>query len=150
VSRSKLLDDPVNRAILKTLMADPRLPVSQLARSVGMSAPAVRERLQRLEDDGVIGGWRVDLDPRALGYGVSVFVRIRPAPGQHAQVAELARRTARVTFCYRVTGDDCFLMQAHLEQIDQLEGLLEPFLALGQTSTSVVQSAPVPHRPLEV
>src|SRR5680860_357364 len=71
--------DETNRRILDELQADARLPLAELGRRVGMSAPAVGERVTRLEEAGVITGYRAVVDPRALGFGVSAIVRIRPA-----------------------------------------------------------------------
>ena len=142
---SGLLHDATNVALLHLLRDDPRLPVSELARRVEMSAPAVRERLQRLEDAGVVR-WRIEIDPRALGFPVSAYVRVRPAPGQLPKLAELARNMPQVTECHRVTGEDCFVMKIHVAAIDQLDAVLDQFLAFGQTTTSLVQSTPVPPR----
>jgi Lrp/AsnC family leucine-responsive transcriptional regulator len=146
--KSPLLADGINVRLLEALADTPRMTTSELARRVGMSAPAVRERVQRLEDAGVLRGCRIELDPAALGYPVAVIVRIKPMPGELPAIIELARRTPRVVECLRITGDDCFLVRAHLESIDALDSLLDPFLAHGQTTTSIVQSAPVPLRTL--
>jgi Lrp/AsnC family leucine-responsive transcriptional regulator len=140
--------DPKNRELLRLLQADPRLPVAELARQVGMSAPAVRERLARLAESGVIRGFRLELDPKAIGLPVTAIVRVRPMPGQLSRIAELARDTPNVTECHRVTGEDCFVMTVHLEAIDSLDRVLDRFLAFGSTTTSIVQSSPVPPRPL--
>ena len=140
-----LLHDTRNLALLRLLRDDPRLSVSELARRVGMSAPAVRERLQRLEEAEIVR-WRVEIDPRALGYPISAYVRVRPAPGQLQKVAELACRMPQVSECHRVTGEDCLVMKIHIEAIDQLDRVLDQFLAYGQTTTSLVQSTPVPPR----
>ena len=144
---SDLLRDPTNIALIRLLRDDPRVSVSELARRVKMSAPAVRERLQRLEETGVIR-WRVDVDPGALGFPVAAYVRVRPAPGQLSKIAELAQRMAQVTECHRVTGEDCFVVKIYVTAIDQLDAVLDQFLAFGQTTTSLVQSTPVPPRPL--
>ena len=139
------LHDPTNIALLRLLRDDPRLSVSELARRVEMSAPAVRERLQRLEEAGIVR-WRIDIDPRALGFPVSAYVRVRPAPGQLPKIAELARRMPQVTECHRVTGEDCFVVKIHIAALDELDHVLDQFLAHGQTTTSLVQSTPVAPR----
>lgn len=143
---SPLLADERNLALLRLLQAEPRLGVAELARRIGMSAPAVRERLLRLEEAGVIRGWRLELEPRALGYPLTVFVRIRPMPGQLPKIAELARALPQVAECHRITGEDCFILKVHVEAIETLDRLLDRFLAHGQTTTSIVQSTPVPPR----
>jgi len=143
---SPLLADERNLALIRLLQAEPRLGVAELARRIGMSAPAVRERLLRLEEAGVIRGWRLELEPGALGYPLTVFVRIRPMPGQVPKIAELARAMPQVAECHRITGEDCFILKVHVEAIETLDRLLDRFLAHGQTTTSIVQSTPVPPR----
>lgn len=144
-----LLDD-VNRRLLGELHADPRIGMSALARRVGMSAPAVTERVQRLERSGVISGFLMDVDPAALGMPVTAYTRVRPAAGQLPKVADLARSLPQITECHRVTGEDCFLLKLHAPTVAQLEDVLDQFLLYGQTNTSLVVSTPVPLRPLPV
>jgi Lrp/AsnC family leucine-responsive transcriptional regulator len=140
--------DDVNRRLLAELQQDARLSLAELGRRVGLSAPAVGERLQRLEDDGVVRGYRAELDPQALGYPLAVIIRVRPVAGQLPKVAELARQTPEVVECLRVTGEDCFVMKLHLRDVGHLEEVVDRFLLFGQTTTSVVQSSPVPARGL--
>jgi Lrp/AsnC family leucine-responsive transcriptional regulator len=147
---AKLLDF-VNLKLLELLEEDGRMGIAELGRRVGMSAPAVAERVQRLERAGIIAGYRAEIDPRAVGFPVAAVVRIRPAPGQLQRIPKIARETPEVAECYRITGDDCYLVRLHLRSIDELEGLLDRFTPYGQTTTSIIHSAPVPRRgpPLE-
>ena len=124
------------------------MTLAELGRRVGLSSPAVAERLQRLEQGGVITGYRPTIDPRALGYALSVVISIRPAPGQLQNVADLARRTPEVVECHRITGEDCYFMRGHVRDVVHLEQVIDHFVALGQTTTSIVQSSPVPLRSL--
>ena len=142
--------DAVNRRLLMELHENPRMSMSELARRVDMSAPAVTERVRRLEETGVIVGYRMDVDPAALGLPVTALVRVRPGPGQLAKIAETARDTPQVVECHRITGEDCFLLKVHAPSIGELEDLLDRFLLFGQTTTSIVVSTPVPPRPLIV
>lgn len=142
--------DTVNRQLLRELAADPRITMSALARRVGMSAPAVSERIQRLQRAGVITGYRADISPAALGLPVTAFVRIRPSAGQLQKIAQLADRTPEISECHRVSGEDCFLIKVHVAAIDDLERVLDQFLNYGQTITSIVVSTPVPPRTLPI
>jgi Lrp/AsnC family leucine-responsive transcriptional regulator len=142
--------DETNRRILRELQEDGRLSVAELGRRVGLSSPAVAERLQRLERDGVIAGYRAEVDPRAVGLSLSAVIRIRPAPGQLENVAELAKRTAEVVECRRITGEDCYIATAHVRDVEHLEEVIDHFVALGQTTTSIVQSSPVPRRGVDL
>jgi Lrp/AsnC family transcriptional regulator, leucine-responsive regulatory protein len=94
----------------------------------------------------VIRGYRADVDPVALGYTLTAVIRIRPAPRQLHKVAELARQTPEVVECHRITGEDCFLIKAHLRSVTHLEEVIDQFALYGQTTTSIVQSSPVPVR----
>jgi Lrp/AsnC family transcriptional regulator, leucine-responsive regulatory protein len=138
--------DATNRRLIEALQEDARMSLAALGRRVGLSAPAVGERLGRLEQAGVIRGYHADVDPRALGYELSVILRIRPAARMIPKVADLARDTPEVTECHRVTGDDCFVMRLHVRDVTHLEELIDRFVLYGQTTTSIVQSSPVPGR----
>ncbi len=138
--------DATNRRLLAELQADARLSLAELGRRVGLSSPAVTERLQRLERDEVILGYHARLNPRALGYALSAVIRMRPAPRQLRQVAEIAQATPEVVECRRITGDDCYVMLAHVRSVEHLEEVIDRFTGYGQTTTSIVQSSPVPPR----
>lgn len=139
--------DAVNRRVLEELQRDPRLTMSELGRRVGMSSPAVTERVRRLEEAGVIRGYRLDLNPVALGLPIAAYIRIRPNPGQLPRIAELAQQIPEVVECHRITGEDCFILKVHIPAIDQLDRLLDSFLLYGSTTTTIIQSSPVPLRP---
>lgn len=143
---SLIMADPRNVELLKALLDDPRQPVTRLAARIGMSAPAVKERLSRLEEAGVIRGYRLELEPKALGWPITAYVRVRPAPGQLPKIAELAQKLPQVAECHRVTGEDCFIIKVHLDALEHLDLILDRFLRHGQTTTSIVQSTPVPLR----
>jgi Lrp/AsnC family leucine-responsive transcriptional regulator len=142
-----LLDD-VNMRILTVLSCDPRMTMATLARRSGMSAPAVTERVRRLEEAGVIRGYRIDVDPTAFGLPIAAYIRVRPNTGQLTRVAELARRVPEVVECHRITGEDCFILKVHIPAMDQLDRLLDRFQFYGSTTTSIIQSSPVPLRTL--
>jgi Lrp/AsnC family leucine-responsive transcriptional regulator len=138
--------DATNLALIGELQQNARLSVAELGRRVGLSAPAVAERLGRLEADGTIAGYCAEVDPRALGYSLSVVIRVRPAPRELKKVAELAQRTPEVVECHRITGEDCYFMKAHVRDVTHMEEVIDVFAAYGQTTTSIVQSSPVPRR----
>jgi Lrp/AsnC family leucine-responsive transcriptional regulator len=141
-----LLLDAVNLRLLSELQADARLSLAELGRRVGLSSPAVAERLVRLEQEEVILGYHAELNPRALGFSLTAVIRIRPVPRQLHHVSELAQRTPEVVDCRRITGEDCFIMTAHVRSVEHLEEVIDRFAAYGQTTTSIVQSAPVASR----
>jgi Lrp/AsnC family leucine-responsive transcriptional regulator len=140
--------DEIDRRLLEELVADGRLSMAELGRRVNLSPPAVAERVQRLERSGVITGYKAVIDPRAIGYPLAAVVRVRPASRQLHRIPEVARETPEVVECYRITGEDCFFIKLHLRSIDDLEEILDRFVLYGQTTTSLIHSAPVANRPL--
>jgi Lrp/AsnC family transcriptional regulator, leucine-responsive regulatory protein len=138
--------DATDRKILGELTTDGRVSLAELGRRVSLSSPAVAERVRRLEQAGVITGYRADIDPRMLGYQMTAIVRIKPAPGQLPRIPELAAEIPQVGECHRITGEDCFYLKVYLRSIDELSGLLDRFLAHGETTTSIINASPIPRR----
>jgi Lrp/AsnC family leucine-responsive transcriptional regulator len=143
---NRQLLDPTDRRIVTELVADGRLSFAELGRRVNLSPPAVADRVDRLERAGVITGYRATVDPRALGYELEAIVRIKPAARQLPKIPELAAEIPEISECHRITGDDCFFLKVHLRSIDELAGLLDRFLVYGETTTSIVNGTPIPHR----
>jgi Lrp/AsnC family leucine-responsive transcriptional regulator len=140
--------DDINRRLLEELQRDGRVAFAELGRRVGLSAPAVAERVGRLERDGVITGYRAIVDPRAIGYPLAAVVRVRPFARQIHKIPEIAADTPEVVECERITGEDCFLLRLHVRDMEDLEPVLDRFTPFGQTTTSIVHSAPVSRRAL--
>ncbi len=141
----ELLDD-INIRLLDELRKEPRLTMSELGRRVAMSSPAVTERVRRMEEAGIILGYRLEINPVPLGLPISAYIRIRPNPGQLPKVAELAAEIPEVVECHRITGEDCFILKVHIPGMDQLDRILDCLLIYGSTTTSIIQSSPVPPR----
>ncbi len=146
-NENQLLDE-INRRLLQELQADARVSIAELGRRINLSAPAVAERVQRLERAGVITGYHAEVDPKAIGYPIAAVVRVRPTTRQLQKIPELAREIPEVVDCHRITGEDCFFVKLHLRSMDDLEGILDRFIVLGQTTTSIIHSSPVTGRPL--
>ncbi|MGH3011647.1 MAG: Lrp/AsnC family transcriptional regulator [Gaiellaceae bacterium] len=140
--------DETNRRIIEELQTEARLSMAELGRRVSLSAPAVAERVQRLERAGVITGYQATVDPKAIGFPLAAVVRVRPASRQLHKIPEVAREIPEVVECYRITGEDCFFVKLHLRAMEDLESILDRFVLYGQTTTSIVHSAPVGPRPL--
>ncbi len=138
--------DPIDQALIALLSDNARLPHAELARSVGLSAPSVAERLRRLEEDGVVEAYTVELDPKALGYTLTAIVRIRPLPGQLHAVERLLVESPEVVECDKVTGEDCFVARYLLRSIEELDPILERIAQRAQTSTSIVKASPIKRR----
>jgi Lrp/AsnC family transcriptional regulator, leucine-responsive regulatory protein len=141
--------DELDRRIVAELYGDARLRVAELGRRVGLSPPAVAERLRRLTDSGALR-FQAEVEPRALGYTISAIVRVSPSTRDLKLIPDVARELPQVTECHRITGEDCYILKLYLRSIEELEPILDRFTPLGRTTTSIVNATPVPHRPLPV
>jgi Lrp/AsnC family transcriptional regulator, leucine-responsive regulatory protein len=148
--RSDSALDTTDHTLLVELQDDARVSLAELGRRIGLSPPAVADRLRRLEASGTITGYRAEVDPRALGYALGAIVRVRPSPRQIAKVADVARATPEVVECHRVTGEDCFFVKVHVRDVGHLEEVIDRFTPFGQTTTSIMQSSPVPPRGVQL
>lgn len=142
--------DRIDAAILRELSSDARIPRAELARRIGLSAPSVGDRIRRLEDTGVIAGYGVQIDPSKLGYGLTVVIRARPLPGEMKNMIEAIRATPQIVSCDRISGDDCFIARAHVRGVLEMETVIDRIVPFGATNSSIVQSAPIPPRMVEL
>lgn len=138
--------DATDLKLLDALVADARTSIADLARLVGLSSPSVSERIRRLEEAGVIEGYTVKVNPKALGLPLAAWLRIRPIPGQLQKVADILRDIPEVVECDRVTGEDCFIARAHVASVEALEQLIDQLIPYSMTNTSIIQSSPVQRR----
>ena len=138
--------DAVDIRILDALVKDARISVADLARAVGLSPPSVAERIRRLEEAGVIEGYTLAINPKALGLPIAAWLRIRPIPGQLQKVAELLRALPQVVECDRITGEDCFIARAYVRSVEELELLIDQVIPYAMTNTSIIQSSPIKRR----
>jgi Lrp/AsnC family leucine-responsive transcriptional regulator len=138
--------DATDVRILDALVVDARISIADLARSVGLSPPSVSERIKRLEEVGVIEGYTLTINPKALGLPIAAWLRIRPIPGQLQKVADILRGLREIVECDRITGEDCFIARAHVQSVEELEKLIDQVIPYAMTNTSIIQSSPVKRR----
>lgn len=139
--------DRIDQMILEALQRDARLSQKELAAQVGLSSPSVAERVRRLEERGVIRGFTVDIDPRALGYTLQAIVRIKPLPGKLHIVGQLLQSIPQFVECDRVTGDDCYVARLFVRDIEQLDQILDLIVDKAETSTAIVKTQSIVRRP---
>ncbi len=146
---TKQLDDTACK-IIEILADDGRISISELASRIGLSAPSTTERIRKLEQDGIIIGFTVEINPKALGYTLEAIVRIKPSPGNLHVVQQLILNEPRFTTCDTVTGDDCFVTRLYLKEITELDDLLAPLHEKAMTNTSIVKASPIKNRMVPV
>jgi Lrp/AsnC family leucine-responsive transcriptional regulator len=130
--------DTKDFAIIDALQADGRLSLAELGRRIGLSQPAISERVRRLEQRGVITGYGARIDPRMLGLSSSAIIRLRTT---HEHVAACLRRFSEmpeVIDVYRVTGEDCFVIRVIVSAPSALEDIVDRLARFGAVTTSVI------------
>jgi Lrp/AsnC family transcriptional regulator, leucine-responsive regulatory protein len=141
--------DRIGWRILAVLQSDARLSMAELGRRVGLSAPATAERVRKLEDAGIVSGYRAQVDLKRVGRAVMAFVRITALGDVRSKVAEAARNSPEVLEAHRGTGSDCFILKVAVEDIAHLERVTDRFTRFGQLTTSIVLSSLVDRRSVE-
>ncbi|HEX2905349.1 MAG TPA: Lrp/AsnC family transcriptional regulator [Phototrophicaceae bacterium] len=145
---SRVLDD-VAWAILELLQENARLSYTEIGRRVGLSDTGVADRIQRLEDAGIIRGYRVELDAAAVGLPILAFVRVNVYSSRLSgeQIESLIQAAPEVLEMHSMAGEECYLLKVAVSSIRHLDKfLLELWQANLVTATSIVLSSPVASR----
>ena len=130
--------DKINREILTTLQENGRISFADLGKKVHLSAPAAAERVKKLEDAGVIAGYRASVNFEQLGYPIEAMIQVKVFLGKEAMFIKLAKSRSEIIECYNVTGDKAFLLKVIVPAMTKLDTLLEEFSLISETSTMVV------------
>lgn len=140
--------DVTDWAILTEVQRDGRIPFTELARRVNLSASATKERVRRLEEAGVITGYRAEVNPERTGYPVMAVVRLKyPGPGtRHQPLRRLLDERPEILECLRTTGDDCYVMKVAATSMAHLEEIVDELAEFGSTTTNLVLSRTLPLR----
>ncbi|MDC8829797.1 Lrp/AsnC family transcriptional regulator [Alteromonas gilva] len=138
--------DHLDKSILEVLNRNSRLSLSEIGKQVGISGPAVGERIKTLINTQVINSFGVNLNLRALGYSIEALVRIKPLSGQLRKVEKLISEGPRFMFCDRVTGEDCYIARLALRDIAELDDVMLPLHDCAETNTSIVKSSVIKPR----
>jgi Lrp/AsnC family transcriptional regulator, leucine-responsive regulatory protein len=137
------LMDSVGWRILEELQADARINYVELGRRVGLTSPAVAERIRRMEDAGIITGYRVSVDPAKVGLPIQAIIRIRTSNCRSAMDRITAHydNLPEILECYRVSGEDSLVLRIAVSEMPHLESLVDRLNSYGDTITSVVFSS---------
>ena len=142
--------DEIDRKILKELQQVARLSYAELGRRVGLTTPAVIERVRKLEDSGVIAGYRADIDTAKVGLPITAFVRMSITGVDYSHIIEVAEQSNEVLECHRGTGGDSFIMKVAVSSVEHLQEVIDRLVPYGITTTTIVLSSPVKRRIIEV
>jgi Lrp/AsnC family leucine-responsive transcriptional regulator len=141
--------DHIDWKILKELQVDARTSYAELGRRVGLTTPAVIERVRKLEDGGVITGYRADIDAAKVGLPITAFIRMSITGVDYSHIIETVNAANEVLECHRGTGGDSFIMKVAVSDVAHLQTLIDKLTPYGITTTSIVLSSPVKGRVIE-
>jgi Lrp/AsnC family leucine-responsive transcriptional regulator len=142
--------DEIDRKILLELQSDARTSYAELGRRVGLTTPAVIERVRKLEDAGVITGYRAEIDTAKIGLPITAFVRMSITGVDYSRIIEVAEQSNEVLECHRGTGGDSFIMKVAVASVEHLQEIIDKLTPYGITTTAIVLSSPVKSRVIRV
>jgi Lrp/AsnC family leucine-responsive transcriptional regulator len=132
--------DKINQKILTILRQNGRISFTELGKQVHLSAPAVAERVKKLEDTGVITGYSATVNFESMGYPIEAIIQAKVFLGKEANFIKLAKSRSEIIECLNVTGDKAFLIKVIVPSMSKLDALLEEFSDISETTTMVVLS----------
>lgn len=141
--------DDLDWKILTELQQNARISYAELGRRIGLTTPAVIERMRKLEDSKVIIGYRAEIDTAKVGLPVTAFVRMSISGVDYSHIVEVAKRSEEVLECHRGTGGDSFILKVAVASIEHLQVIIDKLTPYGITTTSIVLSSPVKRRVIE-
>ena len=141
--------DEIDWKILKELQINARLTFAELGRRVGLTTPAVIERIRKMEDAAIITGYRVEIDTAKVGLPITAFIRMSITGVDYSHIIEVVRGSTEVLECHRGTGNDSFIMKVAVADVGHLQTLIDKLTPYGITTTSIVLSSPVTRRIIE-
>ena len=141
--------DSLNWKILKCLQENARQSNAEIGRQVGISSPAVSERIKKMEDLGVIQGYNTLVSPLEIGYQLKAIITKRAFKGKLKPVLDKVKTYDEVVNCYRITGDENFVMEVVLKNQKHLEQFIDQLIIYGETKTQIVLSHVVKQKELK-
>jgi Lrp/AsnC family leucine-responsive transcriptional regulator len=141
--QNKKLLDRIGLKILAVLQAEARMSLSRIGKKVGLSAPAVAERMRKMEEAGIIKGYHARIAPEAVGRPVSAFINLTTDPRNYIAVKALAADMHQITACHHISGNASFILHVQVEDLPALESVVERLSPFGQTQTAIVLSTSV-------
>ncbi len=142
--------DEIDRKILSELQLDARTSYAELGRRVGLTTPAVIERVRKLEDAHIITGYRADIDTAKVGLPITAFIRMSITGIDYSHIIEVVQDSAEVLECHRGTGADSFIMKVAVASVEHLQEVIDRLTPYGITTTTIVLSSPVKRRSIEI
>jgi len=142
------LMDQLNRGILECLQKNARFSHAEIGRIVGISSPAVNERIKKMEDSGVMRGYRTEVSSFECGYQLRAIITVRAFMGKLKPFLDQVKGFDEVVNCYRITGNENIVMEVVLVDQKHLERFIDKLIVYGETKTQIILSKVVDHQPI--
>lgn len=140
--------DSINWKILALLQENARFTHTEIGKKVGITSPAVTERIRKMEDIGLIAAYRTELNPYELGYQLKAIITLRAFMGKLKPFLEKVTSLKEVIDCYRITGNENIVMIVVLRNHKHLESLIDRLISYGETKTQIILSTVVKSNPV--
>lgn len=135
-----MIIDSLNWKILKCLQANARQSNVAIGKLVGISSPAVSERIKKMEDAGIIQGYKTSVSPLDVGYQLKALITLRAFMGMLKPFLEKVKTYDEVLNCYRITGNENIVMEVVFKNQKHLENFIDQLIVYGETKTQIVLS----------
>ena len=142
--------DEIGRKILKELQSDARTSYAELGRRIGLTTPAIIERVRKLEEAGIITGYKAEIDPSKIGLPITAFIRMSITGVDYSHIIEVANESKEILECHRGAGGDSFVMRVVVESVEHLQEVIDRLTPYGITTTTIVLSSPVKGRAITI
>lgn len=135
-----MIIDEIDKKILLELSLDGRQSIRELAKKVNLSAPSVTERVRKMESEGIISGYTINIDYSKIGYGIDCFMEVTLRHGEYEKFRKIISQYPNAEFCYRIAGQACYLVKLRLKSLNEIEDFINSITAFAGTVTHVVLS----------
>ncbi len=148
-TKSKSVVDKIGMKIIKELQINARSTFSQIGRKVGLSSPAVAERIYKMEESGIISGYHADINPTTFGHNIMAFITLTTQPNKYNEIYTFAEKQKEILECHHVSGNESLILKVVSGSISQLDSMVEKLTKYGKTKTLIVLSSPLQKKIVE-
>lgn len=141
--------DKIGMNILRELQMNARSTFSEIGRRVGLSSPAVAERIYKMEEAGIINGYHADINPSTFGQNILAFIMLTTQPEKYQKIYSFAEKQQEIIECHHISGNESLILKIVSDSISQLNSMVEKLSKFGETKTSIVLSSPIKKRIME-